>query len=450
MVSVNSSATGLIFSPIAGGSQTPWTSNIDAAGYNLDNLVSIVKIGYIQTATIFTGGGKNNVTLTGTYSGSTMTSVTYTVTVTALNSQWVTLGTISGGTVNIGDSVTFVNGATTINSTIEYVSTISGTTKILVASSSPSVTSAYAFTDTTTGATASISAVTVTDEVSWSDGTTTYPNIPLAGTGTVAIPTINGITFTCVSAHGGLTGHTVGNNWTLMVTYASQNVFTGTLSSVGIGDMNSVANGQQFVVNNLGSGLSSWVMKDTLLGNVFSLVETAGPTLTLSTPARMVWTNTVYLAPLSTGYFIQADTSGNLTLAQPLTLGQSMGSINDDGILYAHPNAPNPNQFWSNPNFLFHDDGATGTSFFKMGFGSSSNTWIDVEDDGATATNGKITLGSTSNGGQQIIINDLNSRVKITNIAQYANDATAMAAGLTSGCLYSLTVGGITTLNIIP
>jgi hypothetical protein len=39
---------------------------------------------------------------------------------------------------------------------------------------------------------------------------------------------------------------------------------------------------------------------------------------------------------------------------------------------------------------------------------------------------------------------------KLINIPQYANDAAAIAGGLTTGQLYSLTVSGITQLCIVP
>ncbi len=50
----------------------------------------------------------------------------------------------------------------------------------------------------------------------------------------------------------------------------------------------------------------------------------------------------------------------------------------------------------------------------------------------------------------KVTIDDVNQLVKITNVPTYADDASAITGGLSTGHLYKTTTGGITSLNIVP
>lgn len=69
-----------------------------------------------------------------------------------------------------------------------------------------------------------------------------------------------------------------------------------------------------------------------------------------------------------------------------------------------------------------------------------------------SGTNPIIVLGDVNNLGSstQVIIDDLSQLIKITNVQQYADDTTAIGAGLVTGQVYKTTTTGSTFLKIVP
>lgn len=71
---------------------------------------------------------------------------------------------------------------------------------------------------------------------------------------------------------------------------------------------------------------------------------------------------------------------------------------------------------------------------------------INVQAPGGVVNIGGNTYGNNTN----IQVDDINQIVTITNVPTYADDATAVTGGLTTGNLYKTTTGGSTFLKIVP
>lgn len=294
-------------------SQTPWTSDIDADGFNLSDLGSIgfrtlgeLKGNYMALGTTsFHGSGLNDLTYSGAYSGTG--TPTYRFTVTNLSTQHISVDDASN--IFVGDSITGDQSGST-----GTVISSDGASEIILDTITGDFSTDFSITDTTTSATVNVNQVDAfVDLGTFTDGTTTLTLQAVKG----RTSTLQGVGYS-VSA---FTGHTVTNYWEMTITPTLADGlkldFTNKLFSMG--DHEQKTYGNEYLTD-ISSGVSRWQMKDKL-GTYFSM-KASGQNPTFSG-----------LGGSGAGRFVGLDNSGVMSnVASPLSIGAPVGGSSANGF----------------------------------------------------------------------------------------------------------------------
>lgn len=425
-VRVNAAETGLEFYVTGGGGsqnlqQTLAIGNV-AGGQNITDLGDVEFRGkgelksaystYVLGATSHGGVGKNNITLTGPYLGTSTPTFTYTI--TSLDEQVLNVDDISP--FSVGDGVT---GDISGVGTVLYVARRSN--YIIVHATTSFAGDSTVF-DTVSGNSANILSFAVSDVGTFTDGVTTLSSMPI-----FEADSISGVRPTTPGAINRYRLHTIGNSWsaTVAMSTGSGHIFYGDLATdeFVVGDKNETGLGNIFSTDK-NAGVSRWRMKDKL-ATYFDMEQGVNPT----------WSQ---LAGLGDGRYVGLDNNGMMTNEpSPLSIGKAVPGGVDDGVLFVDDSGNLKN----NSSFAYHDQ--SGASTFKLNFPSGSfGDWININDNNATIQVGNTTSGYiNANGG---IFELRGGQVNISSLtANQVMSASPDVGTIFFGDIPSLGFGGV-------
>lgn len=370
---------------------------------------------YILGSTSHSGTGKNNITLTGPYVGTSTPTFTYTI--TSLDEQVLNVDDTSP--FSVGDGVT---GDTSGVGTVLYISSQG----YIVVHATTSFAGDSTVTDTSSFGSANILSLTISDVGTFTDSTTTLSSMPI-----FEADSISGVSPRVPFASNRYRLHTVGNSWsaTVAMTTGSGHIFYGDLATdeFVMGDKDNTGLGNIFYTDNNG-GHSRWQIKDKL-ATYFNMEQGVNPT----------WSQ---LAGSGAGRFVGLDNNGTMSnVASPLSIGAAIGSAIADGVLFADASGNLKN----NSSFVYHDQ--SGASTFKLAFpASASGNWIDINDNSSIIQVGTNTSGYINANGGFFSLNGL--QVNISSLT--GNQVLSCApdnGNLQVGDIPQIGFGGIMNLN---
>lgn len=351
----------------------------------------------VQSPITFTGSGLDDLTPSGTFSGTA--PITYTVTIDGVNIELIAIdsSTITGGTFAVADVVTNgLGGTATVNSVVqvEIGDSLEAYTYLGVTVTTGTFGSSETI-DNGTGVTGTGS-YEVGDTFGFTDGTITYSNTPVLG----GVLLSNGIKAEFANS----TGHTLSDSWTWTYSYVNQNVLD-------------FSNNDYKFKSVLGDDTFSYEIGDNLLGlGVKGSVNT--------------WTSTAGDFGIS-GFSYIGDTTVNFTNI----------IFYSDGHTSSLELGKNRSRFGAGGGGLAFEISSYDDNFQVVG----TNSGIDY---GISQSAGAVTLGDIDGGNNtKITIDDVNEQITIGNIKAFDDDAAAGTAGLTAGMVYMTTGSGAAPLN---
>jgi len=353
-----------------------------------------------QSPITFTGSGLDDLTLLGKFSGTVPT--TYTVTIDGVNQDFLAIksSTITGGTFNVGDTITSSSGgsATVLSiSNIVYPSFGIDVIYLRVTVTSPFTNNESV--DNGLGVSGTLSGNVVTaDTVEWTDGVITETNYP------ISVPFLflnNGII-----AQMSDTGHTLSDEWTWTYSYVNQNVLD-------------FSNNDYKFQSTFGTDTFVYQISDNLLwfglrGSGSTYTNVAGDFVFsgILNTGELVIGNTIQLATGEMADYSLKATGYDLSIRDALGI-ETLLNLTSNQFSIINDNSTNRN----------------GIEFNTIG-------------------TGLLRLGNLSGGnGTKITIDDVNEHITIGNLPAYDDDAAAGTGGLTAGMLYMTTGSGSAPLN---
>jgi hypothetical protein len=348
-----------------------------------------------QSTVTFTGSGLDDLTVSGTFSGTVPT--TYTVTIDGVNQDFLYIdnSTITGGVFNVGDTITSGTGG---NATVLSISNITvpgvDITLLRITLTSPftnneSVDNGLGVSGTLIGN------VNNLDTVTWTDGTTTETDYPITE------PVLflnNGVA--CPMA---TTGHTLTESWTWDYTNVQNNILDFSNGTYKFGtDFGTDYFGYEVGNNIFGFGLKGSLNTYTSTGGDFGLLGF------VSFGGILGSTN-------------QLSFSGGETASTYLAKNQ------------------------------YDIEVGNGTDKFLQSITPVTFSYVNIIggiEYGIKQSAGVVTIGNTNGGNYtKITVDDVNEHITISNLPAYDDDTAAGVAGLTAGMVYMTTGSGSAPLN---
>ena len=369
---------------------------VDGSGFTLrDEQYSLALSHTQQSAVTFTGSGLDDLTLGGKFSGTVPT--TYTVTIDGVNQDFLAIksSTITGGTFNVGDTITSSSGgsATVLSiSNIVYPSFGIDTVYLRVTVTSPFTNDEAV--DNGLGVSGTLSGnVATVDTVEWTDGVITETNYPI----TEPFLLLNNGIIAPMSN----TGHTLSDSWTWTYSTANQNVLD-------------FSNNDYKFQSTFGTDTFSYQISDNLLGyGIKGAVNT--------------WVNGSDF--LLSGAYLQGATLTSGTTIQ-------IGSASAASLLEI------------DKSYTLISDGTDSGNYNLTTTQLALSNTIGGIDYGIEQLAGTVTIGNLVGGNNtKITIDDVNEHITISNLPAYDDDTAAGTGGLTAGMVYMTTGSGSAPLN---
>lgn len=344
----------------------------------------------LQSAVTFTGSGLDDLTVSGTFSGTYPT--TYTVTIDGINKDVLLVNTssISGGSFAVGNTITNGLGA---SATIDAISVDSLDDKTIFVISSYTGTFNNGDTiDNGSGVTATqTGSVTTRDTFTWTDGTTTVTQTTVLDS--------NGV-YAFLSSP---TGHTLSDSWTWTYSYVNQNVLD-------------FSNNDYKFQSTFGTDTFGYQISDNLLG--------FGITGSVNT-----WTTNGGDLGIS-GFADLGEGFGFNSLIQWTSGSVSTLILTEDNAKYEVNYLGSKSKL----NLLPNEFDLTGT--------------LSGLENGVSLKGDIVSLGNLSGGNNtKITIDDVNEQITISNLQAFDDDAAAGTGGLIAGMVYMTTGSGAAPLN---
>lgn len=368
----------------------------DAGFFKTDETFGLGLLQTQQSAVTFTGSGLDDLAIAGTFSGTVPT--TYTVTIDGVNQDFlfINTSTITGGTFNVGDTITSgTGGLATVLSISNIVYPSFGIDAVCLRVTVTSPFSNNETVDNGLGVSGTLGGNTNTvDTVEWTDGVVTETNYP------VSSPVLflnNGVLGQIAT-----TGHTLSDEWTWTYSNVQNNILDFSNGTYKFGtDFGNDYFGYEVGNNILGFGLK---------GSLNTYTSTGGD-----------------LAFSGIMNNSQAQIIDHLSFSDGSEVTQSL--------------IKNQYDISVNNGTEFSSIGMTSTTF-------ETKSALSSGEHGISQSAGVVTVGNLTGGNNtKITIDDVNEHITISNLPAYDDDAAAGTGGLTAGMVYMTTGSGSAPLN---